>query len=114
MVHHSGLVLQGLSFAPTGAICAAATTSLPEVVGGTRNWDYRYAWVRDASFTIEALWVAACPDEANEFFDYVATSAAGSLDGDADGGKTSGRRCSAMKPHHTLKALWSVWVCGPG
>ena len=65
LVHHSGRVLQSLSFAPTGAICAAATTSLPEVVGGARNWDYRYAWVRDASFTIEALWVAACPDEAN-------------------------------------------------
>ena len=71
LVHHSGRVLQALSFQPTGAICAAATTSLPEVVGGTRNWDYRYAWVRDASFTIEALWVAACPDEANEFFDYM-------------------------------------------
>jgi GH15 family glucan-1,4-alpha-glucosidase len=84
LVHHSGRVLQALSFAPTGAICAAATTSLPEVVGGTRNWDYRYAWVRDASFTIEALWVAACPDEANEFFDYMATSAAGSLDRGGD------------------------------
>ncbi len=80
MVHHSGRVLQSLSFAPTGAICAAATTSLPEVVGGSRNWDYRYAWVRDASFTIQALWVAACPDEANQFFDYVSSSAAGSLD----------------------------------
>jgi alpha,alpha-trehalase len=79
LVHHSGRVLQALSFAPTGAICAAATTSLPETVGGTRNWDYRYAWVRDASFTIQALWVAACPDEANQFFDYMATSAAGSL-----------------------------------
>ncbi len=79
MVHHSGRVLQSLSFAPTGAICAAATTSLPEVVGGSRNWDYRYAWVRDASFTIQALWVAACPDEANQFFDYVSSSAAGSL-----------------------------------
>jgi GH15 family glucan-1,4-alpha-glucosidase len=84
LVHHSGRVLQALSFAPTGAICAAATTSLPEVAGGTRNWDYRYTWVRDASFTIEALWVAACPDEANEFFDYVTTSAAGSLDGGGD------------------------------
>jgi GH15 family glucan-1,4-alpha-glucosidase len=80
LVHHSGRVLQSLSFAPTGAICAAATTSLPEVVGGSRNWDYRYAWVRDASFTIQALWVAACPDEANQFFDYVSSSAAGSLD----------------------------------
>jgi GH15 family glucan-1,4-alpha-glucosidase len=80
LVHHSGRVLQALSFAPTGAICAAATTSLPEKVGGTRNWDYRYAWVRDASFTIVALWVAACPDEANEFFDYVTSAAAGSID----------------------------------
>jgi GH15 family glucan-1,4-alpha-glucosidase len=84
LVHQSGRVLQSLSFAPTGAICAAATTSLPEAVGGARNWDYRYAWVRDASFTIEALWVAACPDEANEFFDYVTTSAAGSLDRGGD------------------------------
>ena len=84
LVHHSGRVLQSLSFAPTGAICAAATTSLPEVVGGSRNWDYRYAWVRDASFTIQALWVAACPDEANEFFDYVTSSAAGSLDRGGD------------------------------
>ena len=84
LVHHSGRVLQALSFAPTGAICAAATTSLPEAVGGTRNWDYRYAWVRDASFTIEALWVAACPDEANEFFDYVSSSAAGVLDRGGD------------------------------
>lgn len=84
LVHHSGRVLQALAFAPTGAICAAATTSLPEAVGGGRNWDYRYAWLRDASFTIEALWVAACPDEANEFFEYVTTSAAGSLDGGGD------------------------------
>ena len=84
LVHHSGRVLQSLSFAPTGAICAAATTSLPEVVGGSRNWDYRYAWVRDASFTIQALWVAACPDEANQFFDYVSSSAAGSLDRGGD------------------------------
>ena len=84
LVHHSGRVLEALSFAPTGGICAAATTSLPEVVGGARNWDYRYAWVRDASFTIQALWVAACPDEANEFFDYVTSSAAGSLDRGGD------------------------------
>ena len=84
LVHHSGRVLQALSFQPTGAICAAATTSLPEVVGGGRNWDYRYAWVRDASFTIQALWVAACPDEANEFVEYMTTAAAGSLDQDGD------------------------------
>ena len=67
LVHHSGIVLQGLSFQPSGAIIAAATTSLPEFAGGGRNWDYRYAWVRDASFTMEALWVAACPDEGRQF-----------------------------------------------
>ncbi len=76
LVHHSGRVLQALTFAPTGAIVAAATTSLPESVGGSRNWDYRYSWVRDASFTVEALWVAACPDEADAFFTYMSTSAA--------------------------------------
>jgi GH15 family glucan-1,4-alpha-glucosidase len=84
LVHQSGRVLQALSFQPTGAICAAATTSLPEVVGGDRNWDYRYAWVRDASFTIEALWVAACPDEADQFVEYMTTSAASSLERGAD------------------------------
>ena len=84
LVHQSGRVLQALSFRPTGAICAAATTSLPEVIGGERNWDYRYAWVRDASFTIEALWVAACPDEANEFFESITAFAAGSLEQSGD------------------------------
>jgi alpha,alpha-trehalase len=79
LVHHSGRVLQALSYQPTGAIVAAPTTSLPEAVGAQRNWDYRYTWVRDASFTLEALWVAACPDEAHQFFDHLAVSAAGSV-----------------------------------
>ncbi|MFE0454141.1 glycoside hydrolase family 15 protein [Streptomyces sp. NPDC058914] len=76
LVHHSGRVLQGLTFQPTGAIVAAPTTSLPESVGGVRNWDYRFAWVRDASFTMDALWVAACPDEAEAFFRWMAQVAA--------------------------------------
>jgi GH15 family glucan-1,4-alpha-glucosidase len=80
LVHHSGRVLQALTFAPTGAIVAAPTTSLPETVGGERNWDYRYTWVRDASLTMEALWVAACPDEANRFFTFLADAAASQLD----------------------------------
>src|SRR5215469_7438653 len=79
LVHHSGRVLQALTFAPTGAIVAAPTTSLPETVGGERNWDYRYTWVRDASLTMEALWVAACPDEASKFFGFLAAAAASQL-----------------------------------
>jgi GH15 family glucan-1,4-alpha-glucosidase len=71
-------VLQALSFQPTGAIVAAPTTSLPEWPGGERNWDYRYSWVRDASLTLQALWVAACPDEAREFFDFLTAAASAS------------------------------------
>ncbi|HET9983673.1 MAG TPA: glycoside hydrolase family 15 protein [Longimicrobiales bacterium] len=75
LVHGSGRVLQALTYATTGAIVAAPTTSLPERVGGVRNWDYRYCWVRDASLTLRALWVAACPDEATRFFDFLARAA---------------------------------------
>ena len=75
-VQASGRILYALTYFPTGAMVAAPTTSLPETPGGTRNWDYRYAWVRDASFTLQALWVAACPDEAEKFFDYLAGAAA--------------------------------------
>jgi GH15 family glucan-1,4-alpha-glucosidase len=80
LVSLSGRVLYALTYFPTGAIVAAPTTSLPEVEGGSRNWDYRYSWVRDASFTLQALWVAACPHEADKFFDYLATSAASERD----------------------------------
>jgi GH15 family glucan-1,4-alpha-glucosidase len=79
LVHHSGRVLRALTFAPTGAIVAAPTTSLPEAIGGERNWDYRYTWVRDACFTMEALWVAACPAEAGRFFGFLADAAASQL-----------------------------------
>lgn len=79
VVQHSGRVLQALTYAPTGAVVAAPTTSLPESIGEARNWDYRYCWVRDASLTLEALWVAACPDEAQEFFDFFVTAAGGHL-----------------------------------
>lgn len=71
----SGRVLKALTYQPSGAIVAAPTTSLPEVAGGARNWDYRYCWVRDASLTMEALWVAACPDEAADFFAFMANAA---------------------------------------
>jgi GH15 family glucan-1,4-alpha-glucosidase len=79
LVHHSGRVLQALTFRPTGAIVAAPTTSLPETTGGERNWDYRYTWVRDASLTLQALWVAACPDEVDLFFGWMSNAVASQL-----------------------------------
>jgi GH15 family glucan-1,4-alpha-glucosidase len=75
LVLQSGRVMQGLTYFPTGAIVAAATASLPEAPGGSRNWDYRFCWVRDGSLTLEALWVAACPDEAYKFFDFMTGTA---------------------------------------
>jgi len=80
-IRRSSLVLQGLTYGPSGAIVAAATTSLPEEMGGDLNWDYRYAWLRDLSLTVRSLWIAACPDEPARLFDWFA-NAAGKVGGE--------------------------------